>query len=361
MQVNTKFLVCSLIYMGSLSANAVGSSSLANETVHVSILSADQTKNERNITGRIIDGDTGEALIGVSILVKGASMGTVTDVDGKFSLSVATGDVLEISYIGYKSQSIVVGNQSVLDIRMMSDNELLDEVVVVGYGSQKKVNLTGSVATVNFDDKTLSRPVTTLASTLSGMVAGLNVMQTSSKPNSESSTLRIRGTGTLNDSAPLVLVDGMEMSLNNVNPNDIASISILKDAASCAIYGNRGANGVILLTTKKGTDGKINVTYSGKFSYNTPANLIRMVSNYADYMEFINEASDNAGQAQVFSQTTIDTWRAAASNPNGISESGYPNYVAYPNTDWYDEVYNPKLMQEHSITLTGAEREPGIA
>lgn len=132
MQVNTKFLVCSLIYMGSLSANAVGSSSLANETVHVSILSADQTKNERNITGRIIDGDTGEALIGVSILVKGASMGTVTDVDGKFSLSVATGDVLEISYIGYKSQSIVVGNQSVLDIRMMSDNELLDEVVVVG-------------------------------------------------------------------------------------------------------------------------------------------------------------------------------------------------------------------------------------
>lgn len=124
-------------------------------------------------------------------------MGTVTDVDGKFSLSVATGDVLEISYIGYKSQSIVVGNQSVLDIRMMSDNELLDEVVVVGYGSQKKVNLTGSVATVNFDDKTLSRPVTTLASTLSGMVAGLNVMQTSSKPNSESSTLRIRGTGTL--------------------------------------------------------------------------------------------------------------------------------------------------------------------
>ena len=154
----------------------------------------------------------------------------------------------------------------------------------------------------------------------------------------------------------LVLVDGMEMSLNNVNPNDIASISILKDAASCAIYGNRGANGVILLTTKKGTDGKINVTYSGKFSYNTPANLIRMVSNYADYMEFINEASDNAGQAQVFSQTTIDTWRAAASNPNGISESGYPNYVAYPNTDWYDEVYNPKLMQEHSITLTGAEK-----
>nr|WP_239060683.1 TonB-dependent receptor [Bacteroides sp. 519] len=309
------------------------------------------------ISGRVTDKDTDEPLIGVSILVKESATGVITDVDGNFSLNVDKGNTLEISYVGYKNQTIVIDNQTVLDIQLVSDNEMLEEVVVVGYGSQKKVNLTGSVATVNFDDKTLSRPVTTLASTLSGMVAGLNVMQTSSKPNSESSTLRIRGTGTLNEAGPLILVDGMEMSLNNVNPNDIASISILKDAASCAIYGNRGANGVILLTTKKGQDGKISVTYSGKFSYNTPARLNRMVSNYADYMEFINEASENAEQAQVFSQTTIDAWRNAEKNPNGISESGYPNYVAYPNTDWYDEVYNPKWMQEHSVTLTGAEKK----
>lgn len=351
MHVKSKILVCSLMYIGSLSANAIELPFFADKSSSI-----EQTKVDRKISGRIVDSDTGEALIGVTILVKGTSTGTVTDVDGHFLITASADDLLEISYIGYKSQAIAVSNQTSLTIQMKSDNELLDEVVVVGYGSQKKVNLTGSVATVNFDDKTLSRPVTTLASTLSGMVAGLNVMQTSSKPNSESSSMNIRGTGTLNDSAPLVLVDGMEMSLNNVNPNDIASISILKDAASCAIYGNRGANGVILLTTKKGTDGKINITYSGKFSYNTPANLIRMVSNYADYMDFINEASDNAEQAKVFSQTTIDNWRNAAKDPNGLSESGYPNYVAYPNTDWYDEIYNPKLMQEHTITLTGAEK-----
>ena len=236
-----------------------------------------------------------------------------------------------------------------MKITLKQDDKALDEVVVVGYGVQKKSVVTAAIAKVSTEDLAGKSPVR-VDNALKGLAAGVNVTSSSGQPGA-SPKVRIRGTGTLNDSAPLVLVDGMEMSLNNVNPNDIASISILKDAASCAIYGNRGANGVILLTTKKGTDGKINVTYSGKFSYNTPANLIRMVSNYADYMEFINEASDNAGQAQVFSQTTIDTWRAAASNPNGISESGYPNYVAYPNTDWYDEVYNPKLMQEHSITL----------
>lgn len=367
MRVKAIFCVCSLMYMGSISVSAAPPSSLANrststgndrisETLEVSSPSAEQTKTRKKVTGHIIDGDTGEALIGVSILIKGTPEGTVTDIDGNFSLTVSAGDALEVSYIGYKSQSIVIDSKSVLEILMKSNNAQLDEVVVVGYGSQKKVNLTGSVSTVNFDDKTLSRPVTTLAATLSGMVAGLNVMQTSSKPNSESSSLNIRGTGTLNDSAPLVLVDGMEMSLSNINPNDVASISVLKDAASCAIYGNRGANGVILLTTKKGTEGKISITYSGKFSYNTPANLIKMVSNYADYMDFINEASDNAGQALVFSQSTIDKWRETSMNPNGISESGYPNYVAYPNTDWYNEVYNPKLMQEHTISLTGAEK-----
>ncbi|MDM8339129.1 TonB-dependent receptor [Mediterranea massiliensis] len=306
------------------------------------------------ITGTVTDAN-GEPLIGVNVVVKGTSTGAITDLNGAFTVNGKQGDVLVFTYIGMESQEIAFRGTP-LRVSMKDDSQALDEVVVVGYGSQKKVNLTGSVATVDFSDETLSRPVTTVASALSGMVAGLNVMQTSSKPNSESSSIKIRGTGTLNDSSPLILVDGMEMDLNNVNPNDVASISVLKDAASCAIYGNRGANGVILVTTKKGSDGKINVSYSGKFSYNTPAKLNRMVSNYADYMEFINEASDNAGEASVFAQTTIDQWREAEKNPNGISESGYPNYVAFPNTDWYDAVYNPKWMQEHSITLTGAEK-----
>lgn len=368
MQLKTKFLVCSLVWMGILPVNAAGSlpgvsgqARAENDRVAGTFREPEHfavpVGNERQLSGHVVDHDTGEPLIGVHILVQSTTRGTVTDADGRFVLSVTENDKLVVSYMGYKTQTVPAGSQPVLTIRMIPDNELLDEVVVVGYGSQKKVNLTGSVATVNFDDKTLSRPVTTVASALSGMAAGLNVMQTSSKPNAETSSLHIRGTGTLNEAAPLVLVDGMEMSLQHVNPNDVASISILKDAASCAIYGNRGANGVILLTTKKGADGKINVTYSGKFSYNTPARLNRMVSDYADYMEFINEASENAAQAQVFSQTTIDKWREAAVRPNDLAESGYPNYAAYPNTDWYDAVYNPKWMQEHSLTLTGAEKK----
>ena len=306
------------------------------------------------VTGTVTDAD-GEPLIGVSVLVKGTSVGAITDLDGKFSLEGKAGDVLVFSYIGMESLEKPFAGEP-MNVVMHDDTRMLEEVVVVGYGSQKKVNLTGSVASVDFTDKTLSRPVTTVSSALSGMVAGLNIMQSSSQPNSESATVLIRGNGTLNDSSPLVLVDGMEMGLSQINPNDIATISVLKDAASCAIYGNRGANGVILVTTKKGSEGKINVSYSGKFSYNTPAKLIRQVSNYADYMEFMNEAAANSGQAALFGDATIKQWRAALADPNGISESGYPNSVAYPNTDWYDEVYNPKWMQEHSVTVSGAEK-----
>lgn len=259
------------------------------------------------------------------------------------------------TYIGMESQEVPFWGTP-LRVVLKDDSQALEEVVVVGYGSQKKVNLTGSVATVDFSDETLSRPVTTVSSVLSGMAAGLNIMSTSSKPNSEGASVLIRGNGTLNDASPLILVDGMEMDLNQVNPNDIATISVLKDAASCAIYGNRGANGVILITTKQGSDGKINVTYSGKFSLNTPAKLIRQVSNYADYMDLMNEAAEGSGQAALFNQSTIDQWRAAAQNPNALAESGYPNYVAYPNIDWYDEVYNPQWMQEHSVTVSGAEK-----
>lgn len=311
----------------------------------------------RLIEGTVVDSKSNEPLIGVTIMVEGTTNGTVSDENGKFSINVDDSSTLIFSYIGYTDKKVLIGNKNRLNVELDVEDMLLDEVVVVGYGTQKKVNLTGAVASVKFDDKSLSRPVTTVSSLLSGMVAGLNIMQTSSKPNSESASILIRGNGTLNDSSPLILVDGMEMSLNNVNPNDIESISVLKDAASCAIYGNRGANGVILVTTKKGERGKASITYSGKLSYNTPANLIERVSNYADYMTLMNESATNVGQSSIFSDTTIEAWRNAEKDPNGISESGYPNYVAYPNTDWYDVVYNPKIMQEHSLSLIGGENK----
>ena len=292
----------------------------------------------------------------MSVVIKGTATGVVTDLDGNFSLNGKVGDIIQFSFIGMVSQEHTFSGTPI-QVVMQDDSKMLDEVVVVGYGTQKKVNLTGSVSTVNYEDQALSRPVTTVANALSGMAAGLNVMTTGSKPNEEKANISIRGTGTLNTSSPLILVDGMEMELNQINPNDIASISILKDAASCAIYGNRAANGVILVTTKRGAaDGKINVTYSGKFSLNTPAKLIRQVSNYADYMELFNEACEGSGTATLYSQSNIDAWRAAEKDPNGISASGYPNYVAYPNTDWYDVLYNPEWMQEHTVSVVGSEK-----
>lgn len=308
-----------------------------------------------NITGTVKDVNN-EPLIGVSVLIKGSTTGVVTDLNGNFSLNGKVGDVIQFSFIGMASQEHAFDG-SPMEVVMQDDSKMLDEVVVVGYGSQKKVNLTGAVSAVDFEEQALSRPLTTVANALSGMAAGLNVRTTGSKPNEEGASVSIRGIGTLNNSYPLVLVDGMEMGLNEINPNDIANISILKDAASCAIYGNRAANGVILVTTKKGmADGKINVTYSGKFSVNTPAKMIHQVTNYADYMELFNEACEGSGTATLYSQSSIDAWRAAEKNPNGIAESGYPNYVAYPNTDWYDVLYDPKWMQEHTISVVGAEK-----
>lgn len=319
--------------------------------------SSSTVQEGKKITG-VVQDIKGEPIIGANILVKGTSNGVITDMDGKFTLfNVSADEFLKISYIGYLDQEIRVGSSdSFLNIVLKENLQALEEVVVVGYASQKKVNLTGSVASINFEDDKMERPVTTIASSLSGMAAGINVMNTSSQPNAEAASVLIRGAGTLNNSAPLVLVDGMEMGLNEINPNDVSSISILKDAASCAIYGNRGANGVILVTTKRGTDGNINVSYSGKFSYNTPSKIIRQVTNYADYMEFVNEAYTNSGQAAKFSQSTINEWREADKNPNSLNEYNYPNYVSHPNTDWYDEVYQPKWMQEHTVSLVGSEK-----
>ena len=307
-----------------------------------------------SVKGKVVDSN-GEPLIGVTVKEKGNSkIGTVTDFEGNYTLSVSNPNaVLEFSYVGFDRKSLPASQAK--NVIMQVENNELNEVVVVGYGTQKKVNLTGAVATVDFGKEAQSRPVTTAAAALAGLSAGLQVLQTSGRPNSEGIGLHIRGVGTLNSSDPLVLVDGMEESLSDVNPNDIESISVLKDAASCAIYGNRGANGVILVTTKSGKPGQIRVSYSGKFSFDSPTRLVKFVSNYADYMEFMNESAESVGAASIYAQSTIDKWRAAEKNPKGIAASGYPNYVAYPNTDWYDEIYKTKLMQEHSISVLGNE------
>lgn len=315
---------------------------------------------KKDIKGVVTD-KNGEPIPGANIIEKGnPTNGTITDVDGNYTLSVFGNSVLVASYIGYNRIEIQVKDRSVVDITLSEDTQALEEVVVVGYSTQKKVNLTGSVSTVNFESMS-SRPVTDASQALSGASPGLQIMQSSGQPNAESFSYNIRGVGTLNSSSPLILVDGMEQSISMVNPSDIANVSILKDAASCAIYGNRGANGVILITTKNGTEGKISVTYDGTVSYNEPFKIVHTISDYVQYMKLMNESSNNLGNSDIFSQSSIDLWEAAKADPNGISASGYPNYVAYPNTDWWDEIYTKQWMQKHTISLNGKEKKTGYS
>jgi len=319
---------------------------------NVEFISIPQQRGRR-ITGIVTDGK-GEPIVGANVLEKGTTNGIITDADGKFSLEIASASTLEVSYIGYLTQDLAVGNKSDFLIKLLEDTQKLDEVVVVGYGTQKKVNLTGSVSSVSFGTLADSRPVTNVSTALSGMSAGVQVNQTSGQPGSDGATIRIRGVGTLNNANPLIIIDGLEGSLDAVNPNDVENISILKDAASSAIYGARAANGVILVTTKKGKQGKINVSYSGRLSMSSPTNLIEMVTNYADFMEYMNESSVNIGSSNIFSQSTIDLWREKEKVPNELNEFGYPNYVAYPNTDWEKVLFKDKVMNEHNVSLNGA-------
>lgn len=314
----------------------------------------------KKIAGVVTD-KSGISIPGVNIVEKGnLTNGTITDIDGNYSLSVSDNSVLIVSYIGYNRIEIEVKGRSKVDILLTEDTQALEEVVVVGYSTQKKVNLTGSVSTVNFEEMS-SRPVTDASQALNGASPGIQIMQSSGQPNGESFSYNIRGVGTLNSSSPLILVDGMEQSIGMVNPSDIASVSILKDAASCAIYGNRGANGVILITTKNGSDEKISITYDGTVSYNEPFKIVHTIPDYIQYMQLMNESANNLGNSDMFSQSSIDTWKTANADPNGISISGYPNSVAYPNTDWWDEIYTQQLMQKHTVSISGKEKRTGYS
>ena len=309
---------------------------ISNKNIIITVKEAGVHQQGKIVTGVVRDVN-GEPVVGANVSVKGTTNGTITDMDGKFTLEGVSADSkLSVSYIGYMAQEIVVGNKGAFEIVLKDDTQALEEVVVVGYAAQKKVNLTGSVASLNFTDEKLSRPVTTIAASLSGMAAGVNVMNTSSQPNAEGSSILIRGVGTMNDAGPLILVDGMEMSLNEVNPNDVASISILKDAASCAIYGNRGANGVILVTTKRGKAGKATVSYNGNVSFSNVSTLIDRLSSY-DYARLYNQLLTQDGASPRFTDEDLRLFQ------DGTDPYGHPNTV------WTDYIYRTGFMHKHSL------------
>ncbi len=295
----------------------------------------------KKITGYVKD-ITGEPVIGANVVVKGAAHGTITDATGYFTLQVPENTQLVISYIGYRNQIIQVGNASELTVRLIEDTQKLDEVVVVGYGTQKKINLTGSVASVDISKEAESRPITTMSAGLAGLSPGLYVNSSNNDPGS-SASLMLRGQGTLNNSAPLVIVDGVEVSMDNVSPHDVASISILKDAASSSIYGSRAANGVILITTKQGNAGKISINYNGYASFQSVSNLMPLVDNSVEYMEMINEAARNSKLSEPYSAENIQLWR----------EHQGDDPLLWPNTNWGKALFRNVFTTNHNLSISG--------
>lgn len=307
----------------------------------------------------------GEPIIGANVLVSGSIVGTITDIDGKFSLTAPRDAVLDISYLGYKSQRVKVVSGTPLTVVLKEDSEQLDEVVVVGFGTQKKVNLTGSVGLAEAEELE-SRPVTSATQALQGLVPGLQI-STNTGEMDKNMNINIRGTGTIGEGSsgsPLVLIDGMEGDLNSVNPQDIESVSVLKDAAAASIYGSRAPFGVILVTTKKGKSGKASINYNNSFRISSPINMPEMMDSYT-FANYFNSASHNNGGGDVFSlevmqkmldyQAGIDTDGVPASSNGQWGKPDFDPFTnAYANTDWYKELYKSQVFsQEHNVSING--------
>ena len=306
-----------------------------------------QTKpTGRTVSGVVYDSD-GLPVIGAGVMVEGSLHGTVTDEDGRWTLELEDDNVtLEISSMGYQSQSVAVKGRSVFTVTLAADTQYLDEVVVVGYGTQKKVNLTGSVSMVTSEDMA-SRPVSNMSSGLQGLLPGVTVVNATGQPGESGTTIRVRGVGTIGNANPLILIDGIEGDLSTINPEDIESVSVLKDAASASIYGARAANGVLLVTTKKMNDNpgaakdNAKVTFGAYAGIQTPTRLPQMC-DAIEFMTLDNEARQNVGTAIGWLE---DSFKKVAENTD-------PNYFA--NTDWLDEVLNSYAPQQnYSLSLNG--------
>lgn len=336
------------IFPISVTLLCMGASAVYSQSIPDSIQVQQKSAGSTTVTGTVLD-DNGEPVIGASIVQSGNPRNAaVTDIEGHFILSgVNLPGKLEVSYVGSTTEEVSVTPENAfnLTIKLMPVSSNLDEVVVVGYATQRKVDLTGAVSSISAS--TLAdRPITNATNALAGLASGMSVTNSGGNtPGYEAQSIRIRGQGTLNDAAPLVVIDGMTgISISDINPQDIDNISILKDAASSAIYGSRAANGVILITTKHGTESAPRLTYSGNVSFETVAKRMNLVTNYADFMEIQNAGLIANGQAPRFSQGKIDEWRNDAGR----------NPAIYPNTDWQDHIYrNPSVVQNHNLAVTG--------
>ena len=302
-----------------------------------------QQQGNKKVTGTITD-PKGEPIIGANVVVKGSTNGTITDIDGHFSIEVTPNAILQVSYIGYVAQDVPVGNKDNLVISIHEDTQKLDEVVVVGYGSQKKVNLTGAVEQVT-SDVFEGRPTANATQMLEGVVPNLNISLSDGKPG-RTADFNVRGAGSINGGSALVLIDGVEGDPSMLNPNDIESISVLKDAASSAIYGSRAANGVVLVKTKGGKKGKFTVDYNNYFGVQQATYLPDFVYDPVVFMEMRNQAQRNEGKLTVdYSDALIEEYK----------QGMLTDPIMYPQNNWLDIMYNNAFIMEHNMRFSGGD------
>lgn len=294
---------------------------------------------KRKIKGVVKDSQ-GEAVIGANVVVKGTSNGCITDLNGQFTLEIADKAILAVSYIGYLPQEIATEQKSDFNVLLKEDAQALEEVVVVGYGIQKKVNLTGAISNIKSDlleNRTASNPV----NMLTGNVAGVTIVQNAGQPGADGAALRVRGVGTLGNSDAMVIVDGVESSMSNVNPSDIENISVLKDAASSSIYGVRAANGVILITTKKGSIGKPVIRYDSYLGWQQASRMPKYLDSYG-YGTLINEAYKNDGLEPLYSESALQK----------MKDQSDPDH--YANSDWLGTLLSENgLFHNHYLSING--------
>ncbi len=321
---------------GSLPAIALALMALALLTaVPASASGADATAavmQAGRLSGKVTD-VSGRPLIGAAVIIMESTMGVTTDTEGNFSIDALPGQTLMVTYMGYKTVEITLGTQTTLDVTLHEEATDVDEIVVVGYGQQRKVNLTGAVGVVD-KEVLIGRPVASAVEAIQGSVPGLIIQQHESNPGNDPE-INIRGLNTMNNNNPLVLIDGIEGNLNNVAMGDIEQISVLKDAASTAIYGSRASNGIILITTSKGSKDRNVISYDFNYGWQSPTMLPNIVDSWI-YAELYNEAMVNSGNAPRFSADDI----------RGFREDG-------PNYKWIDHIYKTSPIMQHTLSASG--------
>jgi len=300
-------------------------------------------QQKKIVKGKVTD-ETGEGIPGTTVVVKGTSFGTVTNVDGNYSITVpADAKTLTFSFVGFAAQEVAIGNKTEINVMLKEASIGIEEVVAVAYGAQKKVTVTGSISSIK-GDALLKAPTGSISNALSGAVTGLSSVQYSGEPGADAADLYIRGIATLNNSEPLIQVDGVERDFTQIDPNEIESITVLKDASATAVFGVRGANGVILITTKRGKEGQAKISFSSSAGLQMPTKLLEFANSY-QYASYYNEAQANDGVAESAYKFQSDVLEAFKTHSDPIR---------YPDVDWMDYLLkNVALQSQHNVNISG--------